>query len=79
MLAIFPESMAARFGNRVIGATDDEVRPLKLSASTLDPDDAGVQLTPAVIHRALRRFVGIEASDGAQRFPLSAGDLPLFE
>lgn len=79
MLAIFPESMAARFGNRLIGATDDAVRPRKLSPSTLEPNDSGVPLTPAGIHRALRRFIGIEASDGAQRFPLTGEDLPLFE
>ena len=62
-------------GNRVIGATDDELRPMRLDpnapSTTLPTDDAaGTRLYPAHIQRALRRTLGIEASEPAGRFLL---------
>ncbi|MFO0749781.1 MAG: DUF1501 domain-containing protein [Myxococcota bacterium] len=77
-LVIVPPAQAAAYGNRVIGATTDDVRAKKLVAGTLDTADSGVMLTPAVIHRSLRKLLGVEGSAGATRFPLAGDDLPLF-
>jgi hypothetical protein len=65
-------------GNRVIGATDDGQRPLKLNASSLATDDAGVTLGPADIHRALRKLAGVDATELAGLYPLVGEDLPIF-
>lgn len=64
--------------NRVIGATDEGLRPLALDPKTLAPKEGGVRLRPAHIHRALRELAGISGSEVAEGFPLQAEDLPLF-
>lgn len=79
-LVIVPPSQAGRYGNRVIGASTDDQRALKMTAGTLDTteDADGVALTPAVIHRSVRGLLGLGDSPGASRFPLAGDDLPLF-
>jgi hypothetical protein len=66
-------------GNRVIGATDDDLLPVAIDPKTLTPDPAGVRLRPAHIHRALRKILGVAGSPLDERFPLPGEDLPLFE
>jgi uncharacterized protein (DUF1501 family) len=65
-------------GNRVIGATDAGQRPQKLDKSSLAPNDAGITLGPAEIHRALRKLAGVDESDLADLYPLKGEDLPIF-
>jgi len=67
-------------GNRVIGQTDADLRPVPLDPKTLSPSPSpdGVRLGPAHIHRALRGLFGVSGSPLAERFPLSGVDLPLF-
>lgn len=62
-------------GGRVIGATDDELRPMRVDASdptVLHETDAtdGTRLQPAHVHRALRKHAGIDQSEAAAKFPL---------
>lgn len=64
-------------GNRVIGATDDNFEALKLNASTLQPDDNGIIVTPQHVHRSLRDFLGIQ-SDLDSMFPINVEKLDLF-
>lgn len=65
-------------GNRVVGATDNDQRSRKVNPSTLAVDDNGVDLTPEVIHKALRRVAGIDQGPIASSFPLQGPSLPIF-
>lgn len=76
MLALLPDGMSG--GNRVIGGTDEAQRPLTLDASSLAPRAGGVRLTPATVHRSLRRLLALDSIDGARSHPLTGEDLPLF-
>ena len=56
--------------NRVVGETDALHFAHKIHPATLQRDDAnGTIIHPKHIHKALRRYFGIEDSPGAQRFP----------
>ena len=56
--------------NRVVGETDALHFAHKIHPSRLQRDDAdGTIIHPKHIHKALRRYLGIENSLGAQRFP----------
>ena len=66
-------------GDRVVGATDDLHRSVKVSTSTLQPDNNGVELTPEYIHQALRRLAGIDQNPSVTaNFPFGQGVLPIF-
>ena len=57
--------------NRVVGETDDLHFALRISPTSLELDDAsGTIIYPKHVHKALRRYLGIENTSGAQRFPL---------
>ena len=56
--------------NRVVGETDALHFTHKIHPATLQRDDFnGTIIHPKHIHKALRRYLGIEDSPGAQRFP----------
>ena len=56
--------------NRVVGETDALHFAHKIHPATLRRDDAnGTIIYPKHIHKAIRRYLGIENSLGAQRFP----------
>ena len=58
--------------NRVIGETDELHFAKKINPTTLDRDDTdGTIIYPKHVHKALRRYLGIENSAGAVRFPFS--------
>ena len=62
-------------GNRVVGNSGpDHVAP-KINPSTLQVDPAGIQLTPAHFHRALRTILNIEDHPIARRFPFDEPEL----
>lgn len=70
-------------GNRVIGMTASDHKAIKIDPQTLEPDvddtnPQSVRLTPAHIHRALRRLANIEVSTEAQQFALAGQDIDLF-
>ncbi|NOZ52642.1 MAG: DUF1501 domain-containing protein [Gammaproteobacteria bacterium] len=70
-------------GNRVVGQTTDEhkainVDPISLVADVNDNNPQSVRITPAYIHRALRKLAGVEASTQALGFGLKGSDIDLF-
>ena len=67
--------------NRVVGETDELHFARKLNPIALQRDDVnGVRLHPAHVHKALRRYLGIENSAGSRQFPFSTTEnLRLFE
>ena len=69
-----------RWTNRVIGETDELHFARKINPRTLQRDDAGGTLIyPKHIHKALRRYLGIENTPESLRFPFhNTEDLPLF-
>ena len=66
--------------NRVIGETDELHFARKINAISLRRDDTGgTLLHPRHVHKALRRYLGIEHATDAGRFPFpNTEDLPLF-
>lgn len=70
-----------RWTNRVVGETDalhfaHQIHPRSLER--LDTDE-GIRLHPRHVHKALRRLLEIEHSEGSRRFPfLGTEDIPLF-
>lgn len=57
-------------GNRVIGATDGQIKPVKLNKETLMPDSGGIELTPTHLHLALRERAGMLGSSYDRAYPL---------
>jgi len=66
-------------GNRVIGITDDYHTPFYVDPNTFEPSETGIRVTPAHLHRALRRHAGIWETETSQRFPLNVEDLALLD
>lgn len=76
MMALLPDGMSG--GDRIIGASDDDQLPATLDPASLAVRAGGVRLTPANIHRSLRRMLSLDATDAARHFPLLGEDLPIF-
>ena len=58
--------------NRVVGETDELHFAKRINPTTLESDDAnGTIIYPKHVHKALRRYLGIEDTTGALRFPFS--------
>ena len=58
--------------NRVVGETDGLHFAQRINPRTLERDDAeGKIIYPKHVHKALRRYLGIENTPGAQRFPFN--------
>ncbi len=61
----------ARYANRMLGKTDGGHNALRINPSTLVQDNIkGVTIKPAHVHKALRRYLALEASPISQRFAL---------
>ncbi len=69
------------WSNRVIGETDSLHFAHKINPRTLQRDDAnGTIIYPKHVHKALRRYFGVEHSLGAQQFPFhNTEDFAFFE
>ena len=69
-----------RWTNRVVGKTDPLHFAYDMNLSTLAPDAThGKRIHPRHIHKALRRYLGVEHSDGSRKFPFdNTEDLALF-
>lgn len=65
-------------GNRVVGATDEGHRALKVNPQTFQPDENGLILRPVHVQRALRKLTGLSDSRFEAMYPLPGEDLPLF-
>ena len=60
------------WANRVVGETDELHFAHRFNPTTLERDDAnGTIIYPKHVHKALRRYLGIENTPGAQRFPFN--------
>ena len=66
--------------NRVVGETDELHFARRIDPTALARNDSqGVVLRPTHVHKALRRYFGIENSEASRRFPFSrTEDLALF-
>ena len=61
-----------RWTNRVVGETDELHFAYRIDPRTLRRDDqGGTIIYPKHVHKALRRYLGIEHSAGARRFPFN--------
>ncbi|MXR69591.1 DUF1501 domain-containing protein [Shewanella sp. JBTF-M18] len=66
-------------GNRVIGATDNQLKALKVDPETLELSPDGVVLTQGHIHAAIRQRMGISMSSHINfQYPLGVDLLQLF-
>ncbi len=65
-------------GNRVIGGTNDLYGARRVNPSTLAFDDDGILITPAHIHKALRRLTGLAGTELDRLYPVAVDDIPLF-
>ena len=68
------------WGNRVVGVTDGLHNALKVNPSTLKEDpDNGILMYPKHVHKALRRYLGVENLAEQERLAFAATeDLDLF-
>ena len=66
--------------NRVVGETDERHFAYKIDPATLERVDDGTYIYPKHIHKALRRYFGIDDTGWAQQFPFDASveDLRFF-
>ena len=61
-----------RWTGRAVGETDGLHFAQRINPSTLRRDDAnGTIIYPKHVHKALRRYLGIENTPGAQRYPFN--------
>jgi uncharacterized protein (DUF1501 family) len=59
----------AAYANRMVGVTDEGHNVLKINPVTLQEDNStGVIIKPAHVHKALRRYLGLETAAIAQQF-----------
>ena len=65
-------------GDRVVGATDDLQRSMRVNPNTLELDSNGVELSPEYMHQALRSLAGIDMNPGVSAFPFAEQVLPIF-
>lgn len=66
-------------GNRVVGATDDLQRSMRVNPNNLQLDANGVEITPEYLHQSLRQLAGIHQSPTVTaNFPISQNALPIF-
>ena len=66
-------------GNRVVGATDNLQRSMRVNPNTLALDANGVEISPEYMHQALRSLAGIDMNPGVSGvFPFSEQVLPIF-
>ena len=66
--------------NRVVGETDELHFARQINPASLRRDDSsGIVIHPRHVHQALRRYLGIEDSEGSRQFPFRGTEhLPLF-
>ena len=59
------------WGNRVVGETDEGHNALAINPSTLRADTNGTIIYPKHVHKALRRYLGVESHPVVSPFPLN--------
>ncbi len=61
-------------GNRMVGVTDSGHNALELDPGTGAPASGGIRITPAHVHRSMRRVLGLHGSDVDAMFPIALDD-----
>ena len=66
--------------NRMVGITDDLHFARRINPVTLAEDSTnGTIIYPKHVHKAIRKHLGLDASDGAKKFPFNnTADIPFF-
>mgnify|MGYP003340017327 CR=1 FL=1 len=71
---------SAPWGNRVVGVTDELHFARPINPVSLQAASGGVILTPAHVHKAVRRYMGIDEFAQSVGVGLAAvEDIPLFD
>ncbi len=70
-------------GNRVVGATDAELKPMKVSPKDVskvleDSDTSGSRIEPGHVHLELRRVAGLAGTELDKTYGIPGDTLPLF-
>jgi len=70
-------------GNRVVGQSTDAHKAVKIDPVSFAPDvdntnSQSIRITPAYVHRALRKLAGVDNSSQATSFGLKGSDIDLF-
>lgn len=67
-------------GNRLVGKSTDEFKPMSFDPGTLQPAEGGsaVRIETKHVHRALRKLLGLTGTEADKQFPIPGEDLPLF-
>lgn len=66
-------------GDRVVGATDNLQRSMRINPSTLALDNNGIELTPEYLHQALRSLAGIASNPAVSgTYPFAEQVVPIF-
>ena len=65
-------------GLRVVGETNDGVLAKPLNDELMPVESGGTMVTPALLHKNLRRLAGIEGTMLDTRFALSGSDLSVW-
>ena len=69
----------ARWGNRVVGASDALHFPRKINPNSLDVSEGGIIITPAHVHRSVQKYLGIDDFAAANGVALTdVEDIALF-
>ena len=70
----------ATWGNRTVGGTDELHFAHKIDQHTLEASATGVTITPSHIHKAIRKYLGIEDYAASLGLNLATTEsLPLFD
>ena len=65
-------------GGKVFGETNELFKGVKVNPQTGRADESGIELTPAHVNKAIRKFVGIEQFANSIGFGLDVEDIQLF-
>jgi hypothetical protein len=65
-------------GNTVVGSTDAQHRPIAMDPVTFTPLESGDRVTPAHVHKSLRKLAGIHEHQYSALYPLGVKEMPLF-
>jgi hypothetical protein len=69
----------ARWGNRVVGASDELHFARRINPNSLEVSDNGISITPAHIHRAVQQYLGLDDFAAQNGVGIqNVEDIPLF-
>ena len=69
----------ARWGNRVVGASDELHFARSINPNSLEVSDSGIIITPAHIHRAVQQYLGLDDFAAQKGVGIqNVEDIPLF-